>query len=70
MSKLNSSLYTDYYGTREVQVQNILIRVCYFFNEVSNKCVSRINRSFITRSNEILGWAGVGNRQLLCFFKA
>jgi hypothetical protein len=22
------------------------------------------------RSNEILGWEGVGNRQLLCFFKA
>jgi hypothetical protein len=21
-------------------------------------------------SNEILGWEGVGNRQLLCFFKA
>jgi hypothetical protein len=24
----------------------------------------------IARSNEILGWEGVGNRQLLCFFKA
>jgi hypothetical protein len=24
----------------------------------------------IARSNEILGWGGVGNRQLLCFFKA
>jgi hypothetical protein len=23
----------------------------------------------ILRSNEILGWEGVGNRQLLCFFK-
>jgi hypothetical protein len=22
------------------------------------------------RSNEILGWGGVGNRQLLCFFTA
>jgi hypothetical protein len=26
--------------------------------------------SCIARSNEILGWEGVGNRQLLCFFKA
>jgi hypothetical protein len=26
--------------------------------------------SSIARSNEILGWEGVGNRQLLCFFKA
>jgi hypothetical protein len=25
---------------------------------------------YIARSNEILGWEGVGNRQLLCFFKA
>jgi hypothetical protein len=25
---------------------------------------------YITRSNEILGWEGVGNRQLLCFFTA
>jgi hypothetical protein len=24
----------------------------------------------LSRSNEILGWEGVGNRQLLCFFKA
>jgi hypothetical protein len=24
----------------------------------------------IARSNEILGWEGVGNPQLLCFFKA
>jgi hypothetical protein len=24
----------------------------------------------MARSNEILGWEGVGNRQLLCFFKA
>jgi hypothetical protein len=24
----------------------------------------------IARSNEILGWEGVGNRQLLCFFTA
>jgi hypothetical protein len=27
-------------------------------------------RQAIARSNEILGWEGVGNRQLLCFFKA
>jgi hypothetical protein len=26
--------------------------------------------SNMARSNEILGWEGVGNRQLLCFFKA
>jgi hypothetical protein len=26
--------------------------------------------SYIVRSNEILGWEGVGNRQLFCFFKA
>jgi hypothetical protein len=26
--------------------------------------------NYIARSNEILGWEGVGNRQLLCFFKA
>jgi hypothetical protein len=25
---------------------------------------------YIARSNEIRGWEGVGNRQLLCFFKA
>jgi hypothetical protein len=25
---------------------------------------------YIARSNEILGWEDVGNRQLLCFFKA
>jgi hypothetical protein len=25
---------------------------------------------YVARSNEILGWEGVGNRQLLCFFKA
>jgi hypothetical protein len=25
---------------------------------------------YITRSNESLGWEGVENRQLLCFFKA
>jgi hypothetical protein len=28
------------------------------------------NRNTIARSNEILGWESVGNRQLLCFFKA
>jgi hypothetical protein len=27
-------------------------------------------RKCIARSNEILGWEGVGNRQLLCVFKA
>jgi hypothetical protein len=26
-------------------------------------------RVHIARSNEILGWEGVGNRQLLCFLK-
>jgi hypothetical protein len=30
----------------------------------------RFNNTTIARSNEILGWEGVGNRQLLCFFKA
>jgi hypothetical protein len=25
--------------------------------------------NYIARSNEILGWEGVGNRQLLCFFR-
>jgi hypothetical protein len=25
---------------------------------------------YIARSNEILAWEGVGNRQLLCFFQA
>jgi hypothetical protein len=29
-----------------------------------------LSRTNIGRSNEILGWGGVGNRQLLCFFKA
>jgi hypothetical protein len=28
------------------------------------------DKKYIVRSNEILGWGGVGNRQLLCFFKA
>jgi hypothetical protein len=31
--------------------------------------VSRM-KAYIARSNEILSWEGVGNRQLLCFFKA
>jgi hypothetical protein len=28
------------------------------------------NVNNIARSNEILGWEGVGNHQLLCLFKA
>jgi hypothetical protein len=28
------------------------------------------SRFYIAHSNEILGWEGLGNRQLLCFFKA
>jgi hypothetical protein len=32
--------------------------------EMKNDCEN------IARSNEILGWEGVGNSQLLCFFKA
>jgi hypothetical protein len=28
------------------------------------------DKKYIVRSNEILGWGGVGNRQLLCFFTA
>jgi hypothetical protein len=36
------------------------------------KCANSVNRihESIARSNEILGWEGVGNRQLLCFLKA
>jgi hypothetical protein len=34
-----------------------------FFNNVRFE-------DFFATSNEILGWEGVGNRQLLCFFKA
>jgi hypothetical protein len=32
--------------------------------------LSGVRESNIECSNEILGWEGVGNRQLLCFFKA
>jgi hypothetical protein len=32
--------------------------------EMENDCEN------IARTNEILGWESVGNRQLLCFFKA
>jgi hypothetical protein len=35
------------------------------FSDVTNSCVI-----LYARSNEILGWGGVENRQLLCFFKA
>jgi hypothetical protein len=38
------------------------------------KCIKDISGVVITdciaRSNEILGWAGVEHRQLLCFFTA
>jgi hypothetical protein len=34
------------------------------------KCIKDISGVVITDSNEILGWAGVENRQLLCFFTA
>jgi hypothetical protein len=39
-------------------------------NENSFKCIKNIGIIYIARSNEILGWEDVGNRQLLCFFKA
>jgi hypothetical protein len=34
------------------------------------KSVFLTSNANIARSNEILGWEGVGNRQLLCFFTA
>jgi hypothetical protein len=32
--------------------------------------VKSVCTAYTARSNEMLGWEGVGNRQLLCFFKA
>jgi hypothetical protein len=40
----------------------------FFFKSIENK--KRKRQENIARSKEILGWEGVGNRQLLCFFKA
>jgi hypothetical protein len=46
------------------------------FSVIPRICQSSVGRQSchslynIARSNEILGWEGVGNRQLLCFFKA
>jgi hypothetical protein len=50
----------------EVFKTKIKIRICGFF---IHKLVVK-NYQYIAHSNEILGWGGVGNRQLLCFFKA
>jgi hypothetical protein len=41
--------------------ENIVIRYVSFVS---------LTAICIARSNEILGWEGVENRQLLCFFKA
>jgi hypothetical protein len=44
---------------------------CHSLKRTSNKewnfFIAQINN--IGRSNEILGWEGVGNRQLFCFCK-
>jgi hypothetical protein len=37
---------------------------------IFNLAINIFHLSYIECSNEILGWEGVGNRQLLCFFKA
>jgi hypothetical protein len=34
---------------------------------VQHDNMKNVSRGHIARSNEILGWGGVGNRQLLCF---
>jgi hypothetical protein len=39
-------------------------------NNVQHDNMKNVSRGHIARSNEILGWGGVGHRQLLCFFKA
>jgi hypothetical protein len=39
-----------------------------FKGHVEQKNVVSIYNNSIARSNEILGWEGVGNPQLLCFF--
>jgi hypothetical protein len=38
--------------------------------EEQNTKSKYMREAYIARSNEFLGWGGVGNRQLLCFFKA
>jgi hypothetical protein len=43
----------------------------FLFEENMIKSLNpQMPQTHIARSNEILGWEGVGNRQLLCFFEA
>jgi hypothetical protein len=47
--------------------QQVMPTYCH---NTDSRDVVENNYKNIARSNEILGWEGVGNRQLLCFFKA
>jgi hypothetical protein len=38
-------------------------------NQVANNTYIRDDRKVSSVTNEILGWEGVENRQLFCFFK-
>jgi hypothetical protein len=41
-----------------------------WLKELNRRVLTSIRILKYRTSNEILGWEGVGNRQLLCFFKA
>jgi hypothetical protein len=50
-----------------IKITKIESEVSYV-NRMTNRPRFRVRN--IARLNEIPGWEGVGNRQLLCFFKA
>jgi hypothetical protein len=63
IKRLTSTLYVIIYYYRDTMLDQEIkwVTIVYVFFMLSIS---------IARSNEILGWEGVGNRQLLCFFTA
>jgi hypothetical protein len=53
-----------------LQIKFLVEYVIYDQFKIVSDPSSNIREVTSARSNEILGWEGVGNRQLLCFFKA
>jgi hypothetical protein len=51
-------------------LRNKYFAIMHHFLGDPSKLLSLTSLEIIARSNEILGWEGVGNRQLLCFYKA
>jgi hypothetical protein len=69
-----SSFPKDFSAEEKILIQLLKRLLCYVYESLiftSGKIIhTRATYNNIARSNEILGWDDVGNRQLFCFFKA